>query len=81
MAIQPQVTQENSTQTGGSKEANLSASFQHHPCLPRAQRDSLAGSQSNLVSLAKQGLLRKDREGEEVGRQGCSKEISAPSAL
>lgn len=81
MAIQPQVTQENSTQTGGSKEANLSASFQHHPCLPRAQRDSLTGSQSNLVSLAKQGLLRKDREGEEVGRQGCFKEISAPSAL
>ena len=29
----------------------------------------------------KQGLLKKDREGEEVGRQGRSKEISTPSTL
>lgn len=35
-----------------------------HPCLLRAQRFlALAGSQSNLVSLAKQGLLRRTRGG------------------
>ena len=54
--------------SGDSKAANLSASFRHHPRLPRGERDRLAGSQSNLVSLAKAGAAEEGQ-----GRGGGGK--------